>query len=165
LGLNDFVGIVAYYLKQIGIHVSPFEPKIVNLTLIVIDAMQWTPFIFIIVYAGLTTIPEDLYEVSKMEGASMLQTFSYITLPLLVPTLATAAFLRGIDAFKVYDMIYVLTNGGPGELTTSVSLYIYKKAFLDGDLGGASAASLLLTVVLAIPLTLAMKYVLMKEDR
>lgn len=165
LGLNEFVGVVAYYLKQLGVQTNPFDPQLVNGTLIAIDALQWIPFVFLIVYAGLTTIPDELYEAAKIDGASSIQTFLLITLPLLVPTVATAAFLRGLDAFKVYDMIYVLTNGGPGELTTSVSLFIYKKAFLDGDLGEAAAASLLLTVVLAIPLSLTMKYVLKKEDR
>jgi multiple sugar transport system permease protein len=165
LGLNEFVGVLASYLKEMGIQTNPFDPKLVNATLIVIDALQWTPFVFIIVYAGLTTIPEELYEASTIDGASAVQAFIRITLPLLVPTIATAAFLRGIDAFKIYDMIYVLTNGGPGELTTSISVFIYKKAFLDGDLGEASAASLLLTIVLALPLSLAMKYVIKREGR
>lgn len=165
LGMNEFVGVIPYYLQKLGIAENPFDPKWVNLTLILIDALQWIPFVFIIVYAGLTTIPDDLYEAAKIDGASPYQTFVKLTLPLLAPTISTAAFLRGIDAFKVYDMIYVLTNGGPGELTTSVSLFIYKKAFLDGDLGEASAASLLLTVILALPLSLTIKFVLKKGGR
>ncbi|MGG1515911.1 sugar ABC transporter permease [Paenibacillus oryzisoli] len=165
LGLNEFVGIIPYYLKMIGIDQNPFDPEWVNTTLIAIDALQWIPFVFIIIYAGLTTIPEDIYEASHIDGASPVQAFFTITLPMLVPSIATAAFLRGIDAFKIYDMIYVLTNGGPGESTTSVSMFIYKKAFLDGDLGGAAAASLLLSLILAFPLSLAMKYVLKKEGQ
>lgn len=165
LMLNDFVGIVPYYLSRLGISANPFDPKWVNATLIAIDALQWTPFVFIIAYAGLTTIPDDLYEAAKLDGANQRQTFLRITLPLLVPTITTIAFLRGIDAFKVYDMIYVLTNGGPGELTTSVSLFIYKKAFLDGNLGEATAASILLMFVLALPLSLTIKYVLKAGER
>jgi multiple sugar transport system permease protein len=159
LMLNDFVGIVPHYLSQLGIVENPFDPKWITATLVVVDAIQWIPFIFIILYAGLSTIPEDLFEAARVDGASPLQGFINITLPLLVPTIAIAAFLRGIDAFKVYDQIYVLTNGGPGDLTTSVSLFIYKKAFLEGNIGEATAASILLTVILAIPLLLTMKYV------
>jgi multiple sugar transport system permease protein len=159
LMLNEFVGLVPYYLTKWGITVNPFDPKWVNTTLILIDAMQWIPFVFIIVYAGLTTIPEELYEAARVDGANRWQSFARITMPLLVPTISTVAFLRGIDAFKVYDMIYVLTNGGPGEMTTSVSLFIYKKAFLEGNVGEATAASILLTFILAPVLGLAMKYV------
>ncbi|RNB92036.1 sugar ABC transporter permease [Brevibacillus fluminis] len=159
LMLNEFVGLIPFYFSRLGIPLNPFDPTWVNATLVIIDALQWVPFVFIIVYAGLTTIPEELYEAARVDGATAWQTFATITLPLLVPTIATAAFLRGIDAFKIYDMIYVLTNGGPGELTTSVSLFIYKKAFLEGNIGEASAASILLTFVLAPVLGLAMKYV------
>lgn len=159
LMLNEFVGVVPYYLNQWGIAVNPFDPAWVNVTLVVIDAMQWIPFVFIIVYAGLTTIPEELYEAAKVDGANPVQSFVRVTLPLLVPTLTIVAFLRAIDAFKVYDMIYVLTNGGPGELTTSVSLFIYKKAFLEGNIGEATAASVLLTFLLAPVLALAMKWI------
>lgn len=161
--LNDFVGVIPYYLKQAGIPVNPFDPKWVHFTLLAIDALQWIPFVFIIAYAALTTIPVELYEAAKVDGAGSFQTFYKIILPLLVPTIVTILFLRGIDAFKVYDMIYVLTNGGPGELTTSVSLFIYKKAFLDGDLSEAAAASILLTFVLALPLYLTTKFVLRRE--
>ncbi|MGB9662616.1 MAG: carbohydrate ABC transporter permease [Moorellaceae bacterium] len=164
LGLNEFVGIIPYYMKQLGLRGNPFDPQWVNLTLIIIDALQWIPFVFIIAYAGLTSIPEELYEAAKIDGANSFQVLTRIILPLLVPTLTVAAFLRGIDAFKVYDMIYVLTNGGPGDLTTSVSLFIYKKAFLEGNLGEAAAASILLTFILALPLSWAMKYVFRRED-
>ncbi|SMB99623.1 multiple sugar transport system permease protein [Thermanaeromonas toyohensis ToBE] len=164
LGLNEFVGIIPYYMKQLGLPGNPFDPKWVNLTLIMIDALQWIPFVFIIAYAGLTSIPEELYEAAKIDGANSYHVFTKIIFPLLVPTLAIAAFLRGIDAFKVYDMIYVLTNGGPGDLTTSVSLFIYKKAFLEGNLGEAAAASILLTFILALPLSLAMRYVFKREE-
>ncbi|MED4779881.1 sugar ABC transporter permease [Brevibacillus choshinensis] len=162
LMLNEFVGVVPYYLNQWGIAVNPFDPLWVNVTLVGIDAMQWIPFVFIIVYAGLTTIPEELYEAARVDGANTVQSFFQITLPLLVPTLAIVAFLRGIDAFKIYDMIYVLTNGGPGELTTSISLFIYKKAFLEGNIGEATAASVLLTFLLAPVLGLAMKFIVRK---
>lgn len=161
--LNDFVGVIPYYFAELGISINPFDPEWVHMTLLAIDALQWIPFVFIISYAALTTIPMELYESAKVDGAGSLQTFTRITLPLLVPTMITIAFLRGIDAFKVYDMIYVLTNGGPGELTTSVSLFIYKKAFLDGDLGEAAAASILLTFILALPLYLTTKFILRRE--
>lgn len=157
--LNEFVGIVPYYLSQLGFVANPFDPKWVNITLIAVDALQWIPFIFIIIYAGLATIPDDIYEASRVDGATPIQNFTFITLPLLVPSIAIAAFLRGVDAFKVYDQIYVLTNGGPGNLTTSVSVFIYKVAFLKGNIGEAAAASILLMFVLALPLLLTIKYV------
>lgn len=158
--LNEYVGVIPYYLSKLGIVTNPLDPKIVNVTIVLIDVLQWTPFVFIIIYAGLTTISNELYEAAHVDGANAVTCFYRITFPMLIPSIAITVFLRGIDAFKVYDTIYVLTNGGPGSLTTSVSLFIYKKAFIEGSLGAASAASILLTVLLAIPLSFTMKYVI-----
>lgn len=161
LMLNEFVGVVAYYLDAAGLPGSRLlSPQWIVYTLMGIDVLQWTPFTFIILFAALQTVPGELYEAALVDGASRFQIFQHITLPLIMPFLVIATFLRGIDSFKVFDMIQVLTGGGPGTLTTSISIYIYKMAFNTGDFGRANASSILLLFLLSIPLALAIRRIL-----
>lgn len=161
LMLNEFVGVVAYYLDAAGLPGSRLlSPQWIVYTLMGIDVLQWTPFTFIILFAALQTVPGELYEAALVDGAGRFQIFQHITLPLIMPFLVIATFLRGIDSFKVFDMIQVLTGGGPGTLTTSISIYIYKMAFNTGDFGRANASSILLLFLLSIPLALAMRHIL-----
>lgn len=106
------------------------------------DVWKTTPFMTIILLAGLQTIPEDLYEQSRIDGASAGRQFVSITLPLLRPIIVVALLFRTIDAIRVFDIIYILTGGGPGGATTSLSQYAYTY-YLSGDFGFGSAASVL----------------------
>lgn len=114
--------------------------------LVVSDAWKTTPFVTIILLAGLQTIPEELRRQSQVDGAGLLQRFWRITLPLLRPVLVVALLFRTIDALRIFDLIYVLTGGGPGGSTTSLSLYGYKY-FLVGDFGYGSAVSVMLFLI------------------
>jgi multiple sugar transport system permease protein len=166
LMLNEFVGPIAYYLQQIGLPGALLlTPQYIVTTLTVIDVAQWTPFTFLILYSALQTVPRDLYEAAAVDGASAVQKFIYITLPFLVPFLFITVFVRGIDSFRTFDMIHVLTGGGPGTLTTTISLYIHKLAFNAGQFGQAAAASTVLLVLLSIPLSLVIGRVLRQEGR
>ncbi|WP_324716852.1 sugar ABC transporter permease [Carboxydochorda subterranea] len=151
LMLNDFVGIVPVTLQMFGLpQVSMLGPDWVWRTLVAIDAVQWTPFVFLLIYTGLQGLPEEIIEAASVDGASTGQTILRVIVPQLSPTLAATAFLRFIDTFRIFDSIYVLTGGGPGDLTTSASIYIYKQAFGNGDLGvGIAAAVILLTIIMA----------------
>ena len=161
LMLNDFIGIVPQYLKMIGLgNINLMGPHWIFVTVVVIEALQWTPFAFLIIYAGLQTIPPQLFDVARVDGANPLQIFSRITLPLLIPTLAITGFLRFVDSFRVFDNIYVLTGGGPGDLTTSISIYIYKVAFKFGALGKSVAASIFLLVLSLIALAVSIRFIL-----
>jgi multiple sugar transport system permease protein len=164
LMLNEFVGPITYYLKSIGLPGNRLlTPDFILLTLVLIDVAQWTPFTFLIIYSALQTVPKELYEAAVVDGASAVQNFRFITIPLIAPFLAITVLVRWIDSFKVFDMIQILTGGGPGTLTTSISIYIYKMAFYTGDIGRAAAASIILLVALSIPLGLALRSVRRQE--
>lgn len=163
LMLNEFIGVVPYYLSRLGLQVDPLSPRYVIPTLMLVDIFQWVPFAFIILYAGLQSLPEEPFEAARVDGASPWQLFRYVTLPILTPILALTLFLLGIDAFKVFDSVYVLTNGGPGTMTTTASLYVYNLGFVTGNLGQAMAPAVMLLLVLSLPLGLAVRYVLRQE--
>lgn len=157
--LDDFVGIVPQYLSLAGFSVNLLTPPLIIPTLIAIEVLQWTPFAFLIFYTGLQGVPAELIEAAKIDGAAPPQVFRFVLLPLLIPAIAIAGFVRFIDSFRVFDHIYVLTGGGPGTLTTSISIYIYKTFFQQTQLGQAVAASMLLLILSLIPLWISMRYV------
>ncbi len=112
-------------------------------SVVVVDIWKTTPFVAIILLSGLQTIPKQLYEQAKIDRANLFQVFRLITVPLLKPVIITAVLFRTIDAIRVFDTVFVLTRGGPGGTTTSLSLYAYKY-FISGDFGYGSAVSILL---------------------
>lgn len=119
-------------------------------TIIVTDAWQWTPFMFIILLAGLVAIPEDVYEASSLDGANWWQQFKEVTLPLLTPIMIVAVAFRLIDALKLFDIVFVLTQGGPGSSTFTQSFWIYETGFRLFNFGPASAASWIFLVLIAL---------------
>ncbi len=125
--------------------------------LVLADAWKTTPFVTIILLAGISAIPEDLYGQAQIDGANPWQSFTRITLPLLKPALVVALIFRTIDALRIFDIIYVLTHGGPGGATTSLSLYGYKY-FLIGDFGYGSAVSVILFVMALALSSLYLKF-------
>lgn len=156
--LNEFVGPIAFYLG-----IKPLAPRWVVSTVMLIDILQWTPFAFLIIYAALQTVPVELYEAAAIDGAGSFKKFQYITLPLILKMIIITALFRFIDAFKTFDMIYVLTAGGPGNMTSTISIYVYKLAFQGGNIGKAAAASMLLLLLFSIPMTLVLKRMVVKE--
>lgn len=112
-------------------------------SLLMADVWRTTPFVAIILLAGLQTIPEEIYKQAKVDGTNMFSRFFKITLPLMKPLLLVALLFRTIDALRVFDIIYIITNGGPGGATSSLSLYGYKY-FLLGDFGYGSTVSVIL---------------------
>ena len=115
-------------------------------SLVLADAWKTTPFVAIILLAGLSGIPEDLFLQAEIDRAGILRRFTWITLPLLSPVLVVALLFRTIDALRVFDLVFVLTGGGPGGSTTSLSLYGYQY-FLGGDFGYGSAVSVVLFLI------------------
>lgn len=114
--------------------------------LVTADAWKTTPFVAIILLAGLSAIPDELYLQAEIDRAGFLRRFSRVTLPLLSPVLVVALLFRTIDALRVFDLVFVLTGGGPGGSTTSLSLYGYRY-FLGGDFGYGSAVSVILFLI------------------
>lgn len=122
----------------------------VYVAIVLADAWQWTPFMFVILLAGLTAIPDELYEAADLDGAKPRQAFFFVTLPLLVPIALVAITFRFIDAAKLFDLIYVLTRGGPGHETYTASYYLYEQGFQFFHLGSATAGAWLFTIALAV---------------
>jgi multiple sugar transport system permease protein len=118
--------------------------------LIVIDTWQWTPFFILILLAGLQSIPEELFESAKIDGASSFQIFSHITFPLLLPISSTVIFVRIIESFKVIDIVRIVTGGGPGNTTESVTLYAYDIGLKGGDIAYASTIAYALLIMVIV---------------
>jgi multiple sugar transport system permease protein len=118
------------------------------ISIIVADAWQWTPFMFVIILAGLTSISDDLYEAAEIDGAKPRQSFFFVTLPLLLPIILIAVTFRFIDASKLFDIIYTLTRGGPGTDTYTTSYFLYQQGFELFHLGQGTAGSWVFTFIL-----------------
>jgi len=146
--LNGDIGLVPGLLHGVGLDISLFAPDRIVPLLVVLDVLQWTPFTFLIIYAGMQSFPTDVLEAAAIDGAGRWRTLVSIVVPLLTPVIAAAVFLRLIDAIRTFDVIYVLTGGGPGTSTTTLSIYVYKAAFESGNFGLAAAASTVIMVVL-----------------
>lgn len=125
------------------------------IALLLTEVWKTTPFVAIIILAGLQAIPDELYQQARIDRANMFQSFYYITLPLLKPVIVVSLLFRTIDTVRIFDVIYVLTRGGPGGSTTSLSMYAFK-FFLSGDFGYASGVSVILFL---IAFTLALAYI------
>jgi multiple sugar transport system permease protein len=117
-------------------------------SLILADAWQWTPFMFVILLAGLSAVPEQLYEATEIDGAKPRQSFFFVTLPLLTPIILIAVTFRLIDAAKLFDIIYSLTRGGPGTETYTSSYYLYQQGFEFFHLGQGTAGAWMFTIIL-----------------
>jgi multiple sugar transport system permease protein len=154
---NEQFGTFTGLLKALGLPAIPWlsSPDVALVSVIISDVWQWTPFIFILSLAALQSLPASAIEAARIDGASQWQAILHIKLPLMLPVIVIAALLRLIDAFKVLEVIYILTEGGPGLSTEILSLHIYKTAFVSQQLGRASALSnLLLLLVLGLTILL-----------
>ncbi|MBA2357880.1 MAG: sugar ABC transporter permease [Actinobacteria bacterium] len=120
------------------------------ISLIIADAWQWTPFMFVILLAGLSSISDELYEAAEIDGAKPRQSFFFVTLPLLMPIVLIALTFRFIDAAKLFDIIYSLTRGGPGTDTYTSSYYLYQQGFEFFHLGQGTAGSWMFLVFLTV---------------
>jgi len=147
LVLHEFAGPVPYYLF-LWFGDSPAFLDVNNAfkTLVVVETLQWTPFAFLLFYVAYSAIPLDVREAASLDGASAWRILWWIDLPLMMPTLVIAFFIRFIDGFRVFDNVYALTGSGAGGSTTSLSIYIYQAFFKDGSIGKAVAASVVLFI-------------------
>src|SRR5215204_264268 len=167
LMLNPNFGAVNGTLKQFGIDTESLtwtaSPKLAMLSVIAVDVWQWTPFVFLVLLAGLQAIPQEPYEAALIDGSSRWQTFRHVTLPLLKPSILIALLLRTMDLLRVFDQIFILTEGGPGFATETISLYIYRAAFRFFDFGYAAAMSFVLLALTNVISALYIKFLQAKE--
>jgi multiple sugar transport system permease protein len=135
------LGILNYLLSRLGLppQLWVFHPATVIPSLALVETWQWTPLVMLIVLGGLASIPAEPYESAMLDGATGWQIFRYISLPLVAPFLFIAAMIRMIDAVKSFDIIFAITQGGPGTASETINLYLYSVAFVYYDVGYASA--------------------------
>ena len=149
--LNANFGAINGTLKQLGVNTEHLtwtaSPRLALGAVIAVDVWQWTPFVFLVLLAGLQAIPQEPYEAALIDGSSRWQTFRHVTLPLLKPAILIVLLLRTMDLLRVFDQIFILTEGGPGFATETISLYIYRTAFRFSDFGYAAAMSFVLLAV------------------
>jgi len=147
--LDPGMGVANYLLKSAGLPTSLFlaSTDYVIFTVILIDTWQWTPFVALIVLGGLQSLPVRVYEAAAIDGATGWRQFFYITLPLLGPTILTAAVLRSVDLLRFFDVIYITTQGGPGYASSTLNIYAYRKGFEFSDIGYASALMVTLSTI------------------
>jgi multiple sugar transport system permease protein len=166
LMLNPNFGAINGTLKGFGINTDALtwtaSPKLAMASVIMADVWQWTPFMFLILLAGLQAIPQEPYEAALIDGSSPWQTFRHVTLPLLKPAILIALLLRTMDLLRAFDQIFILTEGGPGFATETVSLYIYRTAFRFSDFGYAAAMSFVLLIITNV---ISVGYIRMLQTR
>ncbi|MDH3676106.1 MAG: sugar ABC transporter permease [Anaerolineae bacterium] len=158
----DF-GVIPYYLKLVGLDAGrgPLgEISTAMAAIILIDLWQWAPLLMFIFLAGLKSLPTEPYEAARVDGASRWQSFWSITLPMLKPTILIALLLRTTQSFKVFDIIFATTAGGPGSATTVLNYHIYTVGMTFFDMGYAAALANILLVIVAV---LSVLYIMVLE--
>lgn len=143
------LGAANYILELFGIPPSLWlaSPTMVIPTIVLLDTWQWTPFVALIILGGLQSLPQSVYEAAAIDGASRSKIFWRITMPMLGPTIMTAAILRSVDLLRFFDIIYITTQGGPGNASNAMNIYAFRIGFEYFDLGYAAALMLTLTAI------------------
>lgn len=166
--LYPHAGVLTYYVQQLsnllGVSSPQFfaDPRLALQTLIWIDIWEWTPFMFLILHAGLSSLPAEPFEAAMMDGASKGHIFRTVTLPLLKQSIMIALLIRTMDAFRTFDTIFVLTEGGPGNSTETMNIFLTHLGFKFFYTSKASAMSLIMLVMI-IAMSLAFIKILRKE--
>jgi multiple sugar transport system permease protein len=149
------LGVANYLLSLVGIppQLWVFHPASVIPSLVLVETWQWTPLVMLIVLGGLAAIPLEPYESAQIDGANSWQRFRHITLPLIQPFLMVAVVIRLIDALKSFDIIFAITQGGPGTASETINLYLYQTAFAYYDIGyGSAIAAVFFVIIVALSL-------------
>lgn len=159
--LNPDWGLVNWAIAEVGltppIWLGSIEMSMI--TLIIVDCWQWTPFVFIIVFARLQALPQDVFEAAQVDGAGPFKTFQRITLPMLMPAIAFAAVFRGVDAFRSFDLVYGLSYGGPARSTTTLSFFSFQNGFAFQNYGYAAAIAYMMLIILTVGTTILFKFI------
>jgi multiple sugar transport system permease protein len=160
--LNEGFGLINYVIRTLNIGRGVAwlaKPTLALFVIIFIDIWEWTPLMFLILLAGMMSLSREPFEAAAIEGATSWQMFWRIAIPLLQPVILVAILIRLIDAFKLFDTIFVITAGGPGLATESTSMFIYYKAFKHFDIGIASSISWLFLLIIIVITTFLLKFI------
>jgi multiple sugar transport system permease protein len=135
------------------------NPNLVYPAILAAEIWQWTPFMFLLLLAALANVDKSQLEAAAIDGAGWWRTFRRIVLPAIWPVMAVAILIRGLDLFRLFDIIWALTRGGPGTMTETISIFTYVKGFQQFETSYTAAVALLVIVLLTIVVTLALKRV------
>lgn len=145
--VNPEIGVIPYLIEVVTPFAAPnFLSEIPLLTVILVDTWNWTPFMFIIFYAGLSSVPDTLLEASRVDGAPLWRRYFHVVIPYMKPVLFVAILIRLIDLFRTFGLVFTLTRGGPGTATELVSINIFQTGFTFVDLGAAAAVAIVYLV-------------------
>ncbi|GAA3079889.1 sugar ABC transporter permease [Rhizobium viscosum] len=152
------LGVLNYLLSLVGIGPQEwiYNQTSVIPSLVLVETWQWTPLIMLIVLGGLAAVPREPYESAEIDGANAWQKFRYLTLPMIAPFLMIGVMIRSIDAVKSFDIIYAMTQGGPGTASETINIYLYNTAFSYYDIGYGSAMAVVFFIIIV-----ALSFVLM----
>lgn len=147
--LDGRIGVVNYLLEAVGITAPEWTSTgtMAMFTIIMVDTWQWTPLVVLIVFAGLLSVPQHLYEAARVDGAPRIARFIHITLPQIKYFIGIAAVFRLMESFRTFDYIWLITEGGPGTSTEILNIYLYRLAFVFLDGGLAAGVGMILLVI------------------
>ena len=158
--LNDAYGLVNWVLRSLHVIAGPTSwlgtPALAMKTIIAVDVWREVPFVTVVLLAGLQSIPADVHEAARIDGASRLQAFFRVTLPLLKPSILVALLMRTMIAVRIYELPFIMTRGGPAGSTEVLATYTYKEAFLNFNMGYASSMAV---VILLVSLAISLLYI------
>lgn len=135
------------------------NPVYVYPAILLAEVWQWTPFMFLLLLAGLSNVDQSLNEAAELDGAGFWKTFWYVTLPIIKPVILIACLIRALDLFRLFDVVWALTRGGPGTLTETVSIYAYVLAFKQFETSYAAALAVVIIVLLSLVVMAALRRV------
>jgi len=145
-------GIINEILAFVGLERIPFlaSSAWAMISVILVDAWQWTPFAVLVLLAGLESLPVEPFEAARMDGASRWGEFWYITMPLLAPVIAVVLLIRTMDAFREFDKIFIMTGGGPGTATQTLPIFLYRAGFQDFNMGFSAATGVVMLIIVTL---------------
>jgi len=159
LMLNNDYGVINWMIRQVGLPAPTWlGPDLSLFSVLIVEVWQWTPFVTLIILSGLASLPVEPIEAAAVDGATPWQSLIHIIIPLLKPLIILAILFRLIDILKIFDIIFVLTGGGPGSATESISIHSYRLGFYQtGWIGRASATAVILAIIVSIASTFMIK--------
>lgn len=156
--LNEQLGLIPVALERVGVSIPFFGPDLALYSLALVDVWQWTPFMFLLLLAGLESLPVQPFEAARVDGASPWFTFRRVTLPLLRPVIAVAVIIRGLDALRVFEYVFAITRGGPGTTTETIQYQIWRVGFGFFRLGEAAAMAYTVVALVAIAVVALVRF-------
>lgn len=159
--LHPDIGIINTALQTIGLSKVKWTTSVTvaPFTIVMVDVWEWTPFMFLALFAAIQALPIELYDAAAVDGASNFQIFQHIILPLITPVIVTISLIRIIDAFKLFELVFGITSAGPANATESLSYYVYLTGIKWFDLGkGAAMSWIFLLIVLGISLVVLSRF-------